>query len=81
MLMNDHALGRPRTAVMTAYRMTDEGWAADRAFAEMKHHKFGMDFRHPGFKDFVYGYSPALDRAPALQVRALQKQPSRPTQP
>src|SRR5712692_8348078 len=49
--------GRHRTGVMTAvYRMTDEGWTADQAFAEMKQYKFGPDFLHPEFKDFVYRY-------------------------
>jgi protein tyrosine phosphatase (PTP) superfamily phosphohydrolase (DUF442 family) len=82
-LVNDPALqpvyvhcqgGRHRTGVMTAiYRMTDEGWTADRAFAEMKQYKFGMDFLHPEFKDFVYAYRPAVDRVPALQAVALVK--------
>jgi protein tyrosine/serine phosphatase len=49
--------GRHRTGVMTAvYRMTDEGWTADQAFAEMKRYKFGADFLHSEFKDFVYRY-------------------------
>jgi protein tyrosine/serine phosphatase len=49
--------GRHRTGVMTAiYRMTDEGWSADKAFAEMKQYKFGADFLHSEFKQFVYGY-------------------------
>ncbi len=49
--------GRHRTGVMTAvYRMTDDHWTADRAFAEMKQFKFGADFLHPEFKQFVYGY-------------------------
>src|SRR4030095_10418580 len=48
--------GRHRTGVMTApYRMSEEGWAADRAFREMKDFKFGADFLHSEFKDFVYG--------------------------
>jgi protein tyrosine/serine phosphatase len=52
--------GRHRTGVMTAvYRMTDDGWTADRAFAEMKQYKFGMDFLHSEFKDFVYAFHPA----------------------
>src|SRR5262249_48072814 len=52
--------GRHRTGVMTAiYRMTDDGWNADRAFAEMKQYKFGADFLHPEFKKFVYAYQPA----------------------
>ena len=49
--------GRHRTGVMTAvYRMTTEGWTADKAFKEMKDYKFGMDFLHPEFKKFVYGF-------------------------
>jgi tyrosine-protein phosphatase SIW14 len=49
--------GRHRTGVMAAtYRMTHEGWTADRAFAEMKQYNFGADFLHPEFKDFVYRY-------------------------
>src|SRR5262245_26727927 len=49
--------GRHRTGVMTAaYRMTQDGWTSDRAFAEMKKYKFGADFLHPEFKTFVYGY-------------------------
>ena len=37
--------GRHRTGVMTAaYRMSEEGWTADRAFKEMKDFKFGADF-------------------------------------
>jgi len=52
--------GRHRTGVMSAvYRMENDGWTADRAFAEMKRYKFGMDFLHPEFKQFVYGYRPA----------------------
>ena len=51
--------GRHRTGVMTAaYRMTDEGWTSDRAFSEMKQYKFGADFLHSEFKDFVYAFQP-----------------------
>jgi protein tyrosine/serine phosphatase len=58
--------GRHRTGVMTAvYRMTNDGWTADRAFAEMKQYKFGADFLHSEFKDFVYAYH--VD-APAVVV-------------
>jgi protein tyrosine/serine phosphatase len=54
--------GRHRTGVMTAaYRMTQDGWTSEQAFAEMKKYKFGADFLHPEFKAFVYDY-----RAPAL---------------
>lgn len=53
--------GRHRTGVMTAaYRMTQDGWNSDRAFAEMKQYKFGADFLHPEFKEFVYGYHAAV---------------------
>jgi protein tyrosine/serine phosphatase len=49
--------GRHRTGVMTAiYRIEQDGWTADQAFAEMKRYKFGLDFLHPEFKAFVYGY-------------------------
>jgi protein tyrosine/serine phosphatase len=52
--------GRHRTGVMTAvYRMTLEGWTADRAFKEMKQYRFGADFLHPEFKRYVYAYRPA----------------------
>jgi protein-tyrosine phosphatase len=56
--------GRHRTGVMTAaYRMTNNGWNADQAFKEMKQYKFGADFLHPEFKQFVYGY-----RRPAARI-------------
>lgn len=49
--------GRHRTGIMTAvYRMTTDGWSADRSFKEMKRYKFGADFLHPEFKRFVYAY-------------------------
>ena len=49
--------GKHRTGVMTAlYRMTDEGWTAEQAFQEMKQYKFGADFLHREFKNFVYSY-------------------------
>ena len=53
--------GRHRTGVMTAaYRMTHDGWNSDRAFAEMKQYKFGADFLHSEFKQFVYDYRPTV---------------------
>lgn len=49
--------GRHRTGVMTAiYRMTNDRWTPDQAFAEMKRYKFGADYLHAEFKRFVYGY-------------------------
>jgi len=56
--------GRHRTGVMTAvYRMTSDGWTADRAFNEMKQYKYGPDFLHAEFKAFVYGFRPAARSA------------------
>jgi protein tyrosine/serine phosphatase len=56
--------GRHRTGVMTAiYRMTEQGWTADKAFSEMKQYKFGADFLHPEFKQTVYSYRPDVNRA------------------
>ena len=58
--------GRHRTGVMTAiYRMTTDNWSAKQAFAEMKNYKFGADFLHSEFKDFVMGYPAQLAQAAA----------------
>ncbi|HEY7475387.1 MAG TPA: tyrosine-protein phosphatase [Vicinamibacterales bacterium] len=47
--------GRHRTGVMTAvYRMTQDGWSADQAYAEMKVFKFEGFPGHPELKKFVY---------------------------
>jgi len=56
--------GRHRTGLLTAvYRMNDDGWSAERAFSEMKQYKFGADFLHSEFKQFVYAYQPDHSRA------------------
>jgi len=61
--------GRHLTGVMTAvYRMTNDRWTADQAFAEMKKYSYGADFLHPEFKQFVYGYRPEVR---ALEVAAV----------
>ena len=61
--------GRHRTGVMTAvYRMTHDGWTADRAFREMKQYKYGADFLHPEFKRFVYSYRPETSPLVATQI-------------
>jgi protein tyrosine/serine phosphatase len=58
--------GRHRTGVMTAiYRITTDNWSATQAFAEMKKYKFGADFLHAEFKDFVMGYPALLAHAAA----------------
>jgi protein tyrosine/serine phosphatase len=55
--------GRHRTGAMTAvYRMTEEGWTADRAFSEMKQYKFGADFLHPALKSFVFDFFSQLGK-------------------
>ena len=61
--------GKHRTGVMTAiYRMTQESWAPDRAFQEMKSFKFGADFLHPEFKKFVLAFKPSMFGVPVLPV-------------
>src|SRR5437762_13148507 len=71
--------GRHRTGVMTAaYRMTQDGWTADRAFAEMKQFKFGADFLHPALKTFVYAFYSALDKGQAPKVLVAASTPALP---
>ena len=49
--------GRHRAGVMTAiYRMTHDGWNADRAYTEMKQYDFESGIGHSGLKDYVYDY-------------------------
>jgi protein tyrosine/serine phosphatase len=63
--------GRHRTGVMTAaYRMTHDGWSSDRAFNEMKQYKFGADFLHSEFKNFVFAYHPAAAARATTQANA-----------
>src|ERR1700719_2873554 len=64
--------GRHRTGVMTAiHRMNDDRWTADRALAEMKQYRFGADFLHQEFKEFVYRYHP--DLASPLQAALVAR--------
>jgi protein tyrosine/serine phosphatase len=49
--------GRHRTGAMTAiYRLTHDGWNADKAFLEMKQYDFDYGFGHSPLKRFVYDY-------------------------
>ena len=66
--------GRHRTGVMTAvYRMTADKWTGAKAFAEMKTYKYGADFLHPEFKQFVHAYRPeSADAAPTVLAAAGQ---------
>jgi protein tyrosine/serine phosphatase len=62
--------GRHRTGAMTAvYRMTQSGWSAERAFAEMKQYRFGADFLHPALKAFVFDFFSQLKQASAPVLR------------
>jgi len=65
--------GRHRTGVMTAvYRMMNDRWDGTRAFAEMKTYRFGADYLHPEFKQFVLGYHvPLVASTPAPPIPAL----------
>jgi tyrosine-protein phosphatase SIW14 len=66
--------GKHRTGAMTAvYRMTHDGWTADRAYTEMQQYKFGPGFLHAALKNFVYSY-----RAPALVAAGEPTDESRP---
>lgn len=63
--------GRHRTGVMTAvYRMTQEGWTGERAFQEMKRYKYGADFLHSEFKQFVLNFKPATTATVATTAAA-----------
>jgi tyrosine-protein phosphatase SIW14 len=56
--------GRHRTGVMTAvYRITQDGWTADKAYQEMKLYKFEGFPGHPTLKKFVFDYYGQLQRA------------------
>jgi protein tyrosine/serine phosphatase len=57
--------GRHRTGVMTAiYRLTHDGWNADRAFAEMKEYEFAKGLGHGALKEFLYDFYSTLIRKP-----------------
>ena len=56
--------GRHRTGVMTAvYRMTEDGWTADRAYAEMKQFNFEGFPGHPTLKQFVFDFYTHIDHS------------------
>jgi protein tyrosine/serine phosphatase len=58
--------GHHRTGIMTAvYRMTQDGWTADRAFGEMQQFGFGPAFLHSELKSFVYDYYGGIDHVRA----------------
>jgi protein tyrosine/serine phosphatase len=49
--------GKHRAGAMTAiYRMTHDGWSADRAYSEMKQYDFESGFGHSALRAYVYDY-------------------------
>lgn len=53
--------GRHRTGTMTAvFRITKDGWTADRAYSEMKQYGFETLIGHPVLKKFVYDFAAAF---------------------
>ncbi|HEY3137296.1 MAG TPA: tyrosine-protein phosphatase [Blastocatellia bacterium] len=55
--------GRHRTGAMSAiYRITHDGWTADRAFGEMKQYDFEHGAGHGALKHYVYDYYSRLDQ-------------------
>ena len=62
--------GRHRTGVMTAiYRMNVDGWNSARAWTEVKQYKYGAEFLHPEFKEFISTYVPAPAATPEARQR------------
>jgi tyrosine-protein phosphatase SIW14 len=62
--------GRHRTGAMTAiFRMTTQGWDANRAYEEMKEYDFYTRFGHKVMKRFVFDYYRDLNnRQPESQI-------------
>jgi protein tyrosine/serine phosphatase len=66
--------GRHRTGVMTAlYRMTKNGWTADRAYQEMKQYRFEGFPGHPELKKFVYDYYTGLAQTRQANIDPTEK--------
>jgi len=66
--------GRHRTGAMTAvFRMTVQGWDADRAYDEMKDYDFYTRWGHKSMKRFVFDYYRGL-RLAENQVSGLSTQ-------
>ena len=66
--------GRHRTGAMTAlYRMTNDGWNADRAYQEMKQYHFEGFPGHPVLKRFVYDYYGKLDQPKRADLERTEK--------
>jgi protein-tyrosine phosphatase len=66
--------GRHRTGVMTAvYRMSNEGWNANKAYEEMRQYHFEGFPAHPVLKSFVYDYYSKLSQTRPSPVRSTEK--------
>ena len=66
--------GRHRTGVMTAvYRMTKDGWTADRAYQEMKQYRFEGFPGHPVLKSFVFNYHSQVDQPQRADIGDTEK--------
>jgi len=66
--------GRHRTGVMTAvYRMTEDGWTAERSYQEMKKYGFEGFLGHPALKKFVYDYYAGLDQTRQAKTSPREK--------
>jgi protein tyrosine/serine phosphatase len=66
--------GRHRTGAMTAvYRMTNDGWSADRAYQEMKQYHFEGFPGHPVLKQFVYSYYSKVDQPKRADLERTEK--------
>jgi protein tyrosine/serine phosphatase len=56
--------GRHRTGAMTAvFRMTIQGWDAERAYDEMKDYEFYTRFGHKAMKRYVFDYYRGMKQA------------------
>jgi tyrosine-protein phosphatase SIW14 len=66
--------GRHRTGAMTAlYRMTNDGWSAERAYQEMKQYRFEGFPGHPVLKSFVYDYYRKIDQPKQVELDRTEK--------
>jgi len=62
--------GRHRTGVMTAiYRMSVDGWDAQRAYAEMRRYGFYKRWGHGPLKAYVFDYYRQLQQEAAQSIR------------
>ncbi|HLG13089.1 MAG TPA: dual specificity protein phosphatase family protein [Blastocatellia bacterium] len=55
--------GRHRTGVLIAlYRITREGWTAERAYEEMKQYQFAKGIGHGALKQYVFDYYAQMEQ-------------------